>query len=264
MSIDKNLQWDPKLYQKHSDLQFKLGLMAIKRLNPSNSEKILEIGSGNGLLTIEIAKIIPKGEIVVIEISKEMMEQARENSLESGLNNIKFINLDAINIRFINEFDAVFSNSAIHWIPNLELMYKLLYNSLKANGRILIQTGLRQRNVMIDVIIKILSLKQFRPYFKEFKMPWRFLTEKENKKIIEAAKFSNISIEVYPMLYEFNSKNDLLGYLKSAAMVPFLSLLPNRLKDEFEKVFFEIYLEENNQELNFRNTRLFISAKKLS
>jgi len=263
MSIDKNLQWDPKLYQKHSDLQFKLGLMAIKRLNPSSSERILEIGSGNGLLTIEIARLIPKGEIVGIEISKEMMEQAKENSLRSGLNNIRYVNLDATNIQFKNEFDAVFSNSAIHWIKDLELMYKLLYNSLKINGRIIIQTGLKQRNTMTDAIIRILSLKQFRSFFKEFKIPWRFLTEKENKKIIEAAKFSNVTIEFYPMLYWFNSKNDLLGYLKSAAMVPFLSLLPNHLKSEFEKIFFKIYLEVNNQKLNFSNTRLFISAKKI-
>jgi hypothetical protein len=51
---NKSFEWDARLYQKSSDFQYELGLMAIERLNVSNFEHILEIGCGNALLTIEI------------------------------------------------------------------------------------------------------------------------------------------------------------------------------------------------------------------
>ena len=46
------------------------------------------------------------------------------------IKNVKIVNMDAININYENEFDAVFSNSAIHWIKDLETMYNLIYKSL--------------------------------------------------------------------------------------------------------------------------------------
>ena len=66
---EKNLKWDAELYKGSSAVQYKLGLMAIERLEPVDKEKILEIGSGNAMLTIEIARYIPNGSITAIEIS---------------------------------------------------------------------------------------------------------------------------------------------------------------------------------------------------
>lgn len=258
----KTLKWDGELYQHHSKLQYELGLMTIERLNPKPQESILEIGSGNGLLTIEIAKKIPDGKVTAIEISKEMVEQARKNKISQNINKIEIINIDAIEIQFENEFDAVFSNSAIHWIPEIEEMYKLIYRSLKPNGRIAIQTGLKERTPMFGVIARLFSIDKYKKFFRDFKFPWKFLRLKENMKILEDAKFSNVSIETYISDYKFESKDDLFGYLKAASMVPFLTLLPEEIKSDFERDFLEIYLEENNNELCYKTTRIFITAEK--
>jgi len=258
----KSLQWDAKLYQEHSKLQYHLGLMVIERLNPRNSEKILEIGSGNGMLTVELAKKIPNGEITAIEVSKEMAEQIMKNFNANNLKNVKLINIDALKINFNNEFDAVFSNSAIHWISDLELLYKLIYNALKNNGRISIQTGLKERNNLTKTVYKLYQIKKFKEYFRKITLPWRFLTIDENIKILKENKFSNINVEPYRFIHEFKTFEDLLGYFKSAAMVPFLNVLPDNLKNVFEEKFLEIYLNENNQKLDITTTRGFIYAEK--
>jgi len=262
MTSNKDLQWDARYYQNHSQFQFQLGLMAIERLNPQDCEKILEIGCGNGLLTVEIAKKIPNGEIIAIEISKEMIKLAQENAKLNGLENIKFLNMDAIEISFKNEFDAVFSNSAIHWIKKIKLMYKKIYDALKPNGRIINQTGLREKGVFVSTIIKLFQIKRFKPYFSKLNIPWNFLTKNKNMKILQDANFSNISIETYLEVHEFESKEALYGHFKAAAMVPFLSVLPDELKKDFEETFMRIYLIENDQKLDLKNTRLFISAQK--
>ena len=169
--VDKTLSWDAELYQNSSSLQFELGLMGIKKLNPKGSEKILEIGCGNAMITIELAKRNPNGTITAIEVSEEMISQAKFNISKTNLSNIKLIHKDAIQIDFKDKFDAIFSNSAIHWIKNLELMYEKIYNALRQNGRIMIQTGLRSINSVVKTIYKLVSLKKYQNGLSDFKNP---------------------------------------------------------------------------------------------
>lgn len=261
---EKSFKWDAKLYQESSSYQFNLGLMAIKRLKPKDFENILEIGCGNAMLTIELAKKIPNGKITAIEISEEMFEQAKLNLFENGIKNINIINTDALNISFENEFDAVFSNSAIHWIRNLMLMYGLIYKSLKQKGRIMIQTGLKEINILVKVISKIVKIEEFRAYYEEFQYPWRFYTIEENKKILKDNHYTDILIDPYYYSVNFNTIDEVINYFKAAAMVPFLSVLPDDLKANFVKTFKKIFLELNDEtnKLEIKMNRLFISAKK--
>jgi trans-aconitate 2-methyltransferase len=133
------LQWNAELYQDSSSLQFQLGLLAIERLNPRDREQILDIGCGNGLLTIELAKRIPSGRVTGVEVSSEMITKAADNISRHGVSNVRFLNMNALDISFESEFDAVFSNSAIHWIHDQETIYGLIFKSLAGSGRIMIQ-----------------------------------------------------------------------------------------------------------------------------
>lgn len=53
--------------------------MAIDRLQPRDGERILDIGCGNAVVTLEIARRVPSGEITAVELSPEMCAQARQN-----------------------------------------------------------------------------------------------------------------------------------------------------------------------------------------
>jgi len=261
---NNSFKWDAKLYQESSSFQFNLGLMAIDRLKPKDFENILEIGCGNAMLTIELSKIIPKGKITAIEISEEMVDQAKLNLLKNGIKNINIINTDALKISFENEFDAVFSNSAIHWIKNLKLMYGLIYKSLKQNGRIIVQTGLKETNILVKVLMRVINLKEFRDYYKDFQYPWKFYTIEENKKILEDNLYTEILVEPYYYSVNFSTINEVINYFKAAAMVPFLSVLSDDLKSSFVKTFKKIFLELNDapNKLEISMNRVFISAKK--
>ena len=260
--VDKTLNWDAKLYQNSSSLQFELGLMGIKKLNPKGSEKILEIGCGNAMLTIELAKRNMSGVITAVEISEDMIDQAKVNIANYGISNIEIIHGDAIQITYQDEFDAIFSNSAIHWIKNLELMYEKLFNALKKDGRILIQTGLKSINSTVKTIYKLVTLKKYRSALKDFKNPWRYLTFEETNELLKSLSFKNINIEEYNHLVKYKTEEGMLNYFKSAALVPFLTILPDDLKDEFLEDFRQIYLTFNEKRLDVEMKRLFISAKK--
>jgi len=260
---DKSFKWDARLYQESSSFQFNLGLMSIERLDPKDGELILEIGSGNARVTIELGKKIPNGKITAVEISEDQCEQAKINLEEYIISNIEIVCMNALEINYNNQFDAVFSNSAIHWIKNLELMYELIYKSLKKDGRILIQTGLKKLTPIFIVIAKLARERKFREYLREFTNPWRFLSKKETEKLLEANNYKNISIEIYDASMKFNTEEELFNYWKAAALVPFLTLLPKEMEETFIKKFEDLYLLETEpNSLKVVLPRLFISAIK--
>ncbi|MFX1273405.1 MAG: class I SAM-dependent methyltransferase [Promethearchaeota archaeon] len=259
----KSFKWDAELYQKSSRWQFELGLIAIERLKPKDGENILEIGCGNAMLTIEIAKKIPNGSITAIELSTDMISQANKNLLKFGINNVEILRMNALDITYQNKFDAVFSNSAIHWIINLELMYELIYNALNDKGRMIIQTGLKELNVLFKALYKISKLSKYKEYFNSIEFPWRFLSTKETKLILKKIGFKEINTEIYKFNRTFRDENELINYSKAAALVPYLSVLPNELKNGFIDKFKEIMLELiPPNKLELKMTRLFNQAIK--
>lgn len=257
-----SLPWNPGLYQESSSIQYNLGLMAIERLDPIDTEHILDIGCGTGLLAIELSRKIPNGRVTGIETSPSMYEMALANIRSSGVTNVDILNMDALGISYNEEYDAVFSNSAIHWIQELETMYRIIFTSLKHTGRIMIQTGIREMNPLIRTFITVLGDERYRPYLAEIKLPWRFLTADETRVILHKTGFSDIDIFLYPDRRIFKSVDELTGYLESAAMVPLMPHIPKEEKQEFINFFVETYIEINNSRLESSSTRVFISAYK--
>ncbi|MHA1148846.1 MAG: class I SAM-dependent methyltransferase [Promethearchaeota archaeon] len=258
---NQSYKWDAPLYQKSSSFQYQLGIMAIDRLKPINGEYILEIGSGNGALTIDLAKKNPNGKITAIEISKEQCEQAKFNIKESGISNIQIICMDALSISYENGFDAVYSNSAIHWIKDLESMYKLLFRALKPGGRIMIQTGLKAENIIFQLLLEMTY--DYRESLKGFTIPWRFLNKRQNEKILKEAGFQEIKVEPYEFTMYFKTEEDLLNYWRAAGLVPYLSLLPEEKKEEFIGDFKNRFIRMNQPNpLEYKMMRAFIYAKK--
>ena len=259
---ENNFKWDAQLYQKYSPVQYELGLKAIEKLNPRDNENILEIGCGNGILTVKIAELIPHGKITAIEPSKEMTEQANENLAHHNIKNAIVVNIDATKMSYRNKFNAIFSNSAIHWIRNQELIYELMYNALRNNGRILIQTGLKQISIFTQAIIN--TGREYAPNLRNFKSPWRFLNLKETQTILENSKFAEISIEKYPYIAKFSNEEDLINYFKAAGFVPFANVLPKSVHNQFIQSFKENIFKLNQPNpLHLKMDRLFISAKKI-
>jgi trans-aconitate methyltransferase len=262
MTAEK-FKWDARLYQDNSSFQYELAMMAINKLKPAKKERVLDIGCGNAMVTIELAKHMPEGEIVAIEISADMYGKALENIKESGAGNIKIINKNAFDIDYRDEFDAVFSNSAIHWIYDLESMYGKINRALKKGGRIMMQTGSNERNPLIDSLDRLLLLPVFKKYLKDFRYPWRFLSATETIKILEDNSFKKINVEPYNYKMKFSNLKNLIGFFKSAALIPLLTELPEEVHGQMISEFLNLYFDINkSRQMTVEMHRLFIGAEK--
>ena len=119
-------KWDPADYAKVGGFVAELGQAALDLLDPQPGEHILDVGCGDGTLTV---KLVERGATVTgIDNSLEMIGAAREKGLDARL-------MDAADMKFGESFDAAFSNATLHWVLDKERAARAIWFALKLGGR---------------------------------------------------------------------------------------------------------------------------------
>jgi len=105
-----------------------------------NGETVLDIGSGGGLdVFLAARKVGPKGKVIGLDMTEQMVEKARQNAKKGNYNNVEFKLGEAENIPVKdNSVDLVMSNCVINLVPNKEKAYREIYRILKPGGRFVI------------------------------------------------------------------------------------------------------------------------------
>ncbi len=127
-------KWDPSSYDDKHNYVSEFGEELVHLLNPDQDETILDIGCGTGDLTYKISTSCKK--VVGLDSSFEMIQTAQKKFPD-----LPFYNLDATNFKIDFLFDAVFSNAALHWITEPEIVIQNINRHLKNGGRFVAEFG---------------------------------------------------------------------------------------------------------------------------
>jgi SAM-dependent methyltransferase len=127
-------RWDPTLYDAKHAFVWEKARALVEWLAPQKGERILDLGCGTGQLSAEIAA--GGCDVVGVDRSPEMIALARNKFPV-----LRFEVCDARVMPFENEFDAVFSNAALHWIPQAEQVVAGVARALRPAGRFVAEFG---------------------------------------------------------------------------------------------------------------------------
>jgi SAM-dependent methyltransferase len=124
--------WDPQQYAQNARFVSELGGPVLELLNPQPGERILDLGCGDGVLT---AKLVALGcRVVGVDGSAAQVEAAKRLGLEAYV-------MDGERLTFDGEFDAVFSNAALHWMRNPDNVIDGVRRALRTGGRFVAEMG---------------------------------------------------------------------------------------------------------------------------
>lgn len=147
--------WDPAAYANHAAFVPALGARVVDLLAPQPGERILDLGCGDGVLT---QKLVEAGARVLgVDADAAMIAAAVEKGLDARV-------MDGRALKFGPEFDAVFTNAALHWMGNPKPVTAGVYRALKPGGRYVGEFGGFGNIAAIRVAIRaVLNARGYRP-----------------------------------------------------------------------------------------------------
>ena len=238
--------WDPKLYSSNSSAQKDWGLALLAKLHLKGNETVLDIGCGDGKLSAEIAKNLPEGSVLGIDLSGTMITFARNHYPPEKFPNLTFMQTGANELTFDSEFDIAFSNAAFHWMKDLEHILKNLRKSLKPGGILLAQSGGRGNAVEIFKFVEsMIENEKWSAYFRDFVFPFGFYGPEEYEKWLKNAGFSVKCLELIPKDLALEGKKGLSDWLIASILHPYTQRIPQDLKENFMNELVNSYIETN-------------------
>lgn len=138
MSLNPSSHWSPADYATNASFVPALGGAALELLNPQPGELVLDIGCGDGALTEKIAA--SGARVIGLDASEDMVEAARRRGVDAFVADAQALGLEGQAERF-GQFDAAFSNAALHWMLDPDAVACGVLSILKPGGRFVGEMG---------------------------------------------------------------------------------------------------------------------------
>ncbi len=196
--------WDPEGYARNARFVAELGMAVVELLDPRPGERILDVGCGDGYLTARLAAM--GCDVVGIDASAPQVEAARRAGV-----NAEVLAVEALASR--EEFDAVFSNAALHWVKVADTAIANVFRALEPGGRFVGEMGgeggvARIREALGQALAK-------RGHDIEALNPWYFPSAEEYRGKLERAGFVVDPIFVFPRPTPL--PGEMIGWLETFA-----------------------------------------------
>jgi SAM-dependent methyltransferase len=197
-------RWDPEGYARHARFVSELGMPVLELLAPRSGERVLDLGCGDGPLTRELVRAGCR--VVGVDASPEQVEAARRLGLDARV-------VDAERLAFDAEFDAVFSNAALHWMKRPDAVIDGVWRALRPGGRFVAELG--GRGCVERVVAALAAALERRGIDAAAHHPWYFPGDAEYRQRLEARGFRVRRIELFPRPTPL--PGDLTGWLETFA-----------------------------------------------
>jgi trans-aconitate methyltransferase len=188
-------------------------------LAPKSEERILDVGCGDGVLTQKLVEI--GCNVVGIDGSTEQVEAAKKIGLDARV-------MDGQVMTFQNEFDAVFSNAAFHWMKRPDDVIAGAWRALKPGGRFVAEFG--GYGCVEKIKSALVAALNRRGYNGEAAIPWYFPTVEEYGQRLEARGFRINYIALIPRPTPL--PGDITGWLETFGE-SFIKALPEKERPGF-------------------------------
>jgi trans-aconitate 2-methyltransferase len=226
-------EWNAAEYARLSGLQGAMAEEVLALLDLEGSERVLDIGCGQGKITAEIAARVPRGEVVGVDPSQDMIAFASSHFVATVRPNLQFEVGDARRLRFREEFDLVVSFNALHWVPEQDAALRCIRSAMKPDGLAqlrLVPAG--ERKSLENVIDDTHRSARWARYFGEFQDPYLHLTPEHYGALAERNGLHVLRMHTEAKAWDFKSRSAFLAFA-TVTFVEWTRFLPEAERQAF-------------------------------
>ena len=226
-------EWDAQAYNRVSALQQWLAEKSLARLSLDGDERVLDLGCGDGKVTVEIARRLPRGSVVGVDASHAMIAFAAQKFPPTTHPNLAFGVASAAQLPFADQFDLVVSFNCLHWVHDQAAALRGIRAALVATGRAYLRFVSRgTRKALEDVIEDTRRAPPWATYFPDYRPPYLHLTPDAYRALVEDCGLRVGRLDVQQEEWDFESR-DAFAHFAQATFVEWTRLIPPHLHSTF-------------------------------
>jgi SAM-dependent methyltransferase len=179
--------WDAETYARHARFVSDLAGPVLEWLAPRAGERILDLGCGDGVLSAELAR--HGARVLGVDTSEQLLAGATGRGVETR-------RVDGQDLPFAAEFDAVFSNAAIHWMSDAAAVIDGVFRALKPGGRFVAEFGGHGNVAAVTTAMRAVAWR--RGGDAALAGPWFFPSVAVYREMLEEKGFRVARIGLFP------------------------------------------------------------------
>ncbi len=226
-------EWNAEAYHRVSDPQVSWGRAVLARLALRGDERVVDLGCGTGRLTSELAARLPHGEVVALDASRQMLDQAVTH-LADVSPPVKFVQASLPAIPLSGWADVVFSTATFHWVRDHPALFANIFTALRAGGLLHAQCGggpnLAQARAPAE---EVMRLPAFARWFAGFEGAWEFADDRVTAERLAAAGFTAIDTSLEAAPITLADEESYRAYVATVVFRLHLARLPEPLRPAF-------------------------------
>jgi trans-aconitate 2-methyltransferase len=226
-SRQETAEWDAASYHRLSAPQFSWGRQVLERLPLRGDETVMDAGCGTGRLTAGLLERLPRGRVVAVDRSQNMLEEARTHLALQFDGRVEFVRADLADMPFGETADGVFSTAAFHWVPDHPRLFRSLHGSLKPGGWLVAQCGGGPNIARLMRRASVLTASEpYAAYFSGWKDSKVFADEHTTAERLRAAGFTDVETSLEPAPTVLSGADEFREFLTTVNMHAHLARLP--------------------------------------
>lgn len=253
-------QWDSAQYLKFKSQRTQPAVDLAKRLVGKKSGNILDIGCGPGNSTAVLKQMFPDARILGIDSSEDMINKA-----QSSYKDIDFLLCDiTADADKLGDYDIIFSNACLQWIPNHEEFIPKIFSKLTPGGTLAVQMPMNGGETLFRIMGDVVSEPKWN--FSDMKIePNKTLAPEEYYDILSSLT-NNFDIWESVYYHSMPSVEAMVEWIKGTRLRPYLNALSEEKAAELQNEITErakcAYKPQKNGEIIFKFRRFFFTAVK--
>jgi trans-aconitate methyltransferase len=220
-------EWNAASYHKVSAPQTSWGHKVLARLSVRGDEHAIDAGCGSGRLTGALMERLPRGKLVAIDRSWNMLLTARTNLRPVFGSRVAFVQVALPGLPFANAADLVFSTATFHWIKDHPALFAGIFQALRSGGRLHAQCGggpnLAHAHELAE---RVMHAPPFDSYFADWPGPWEFADAVTTAERLRMAGFTGIDTSLEEAPTTLASEADYREFVTTVIYHPHLDRLP--------------------------------------
>lgn len=221
------MPWNPDQYLKFKALRDQPFYDLLNFIQVRPNLEVIDLGCGDGHLTVKLAEYLPQSKVLGVDNSSEMLAKAYPLAREGVQFDLQPIEAAT------GQYDIVFSNAAIQWVPDHANLIPRLFAMVKAGGQLVIQQPANHDSITHRTIRELAEIAPFKDHFTGNERQWVVQKAEVYGEWLHQVGGQNLTLieKVYP--HVLPDVDAVIEWVRGTALVPYMEPLSAELQALF-------------------------------